>query len=149
MSKFDNAPVYTKDSVTIPGDDKKKQDVIDEWTDNLANRMASSTHFLMLDDGTVIFDSRERRGGHNRQTIEMLNAEGYIVKVFESIASTAKFFGVNSDTIYRVLNGTRQQTLMPGYTIRRRETEKQRREREKLTAKANKKRMKTIKNKKQ
>ena len=37
MSKeFKDVPVYTKDSVKTTNDDKKKQAVIDEWTDELA-----------------------------------------------------------------------------------------------------------------
>lgn len=146
MSKVfgEGVAVYTKDSVNTTNDDKKKQAVIDEWTDKLAQNMAEHTHMVMLDDGTVLFDTRQRRGGHNRQTIELLNAEGYIVKVFDSIADAAKYFGVGTDKILRQVKGVSKTPLVPGCKFRRRETEKERKAREKATEKANKKRIKTI-----
>ena len=148
MSKdFKDVPVYTKDSVINEKDDKKKQAVIDEWTDELATKMAKNTRVVMLDDGTIEFERHAQRGGHNRQTIEMLNDEGYVVRIFESIAETAEYFGVSSETVIRTMDGKRKTPLKPGYTIRRRETDKQRKERERATAKANKKREKNRKNK--
>lgn len=146
--RFDSIPVYTKDSVITTDDDKKKQAMIDEWTDELAIRMADKTDYIMLDDGTVIFDRRKKRGGHNRQTIEMLNSEGYVVRIFQSIAEAAKHFDVGNEAISRVLNGIRKSPFIPGYTLRRRETERERRKREKANIKANKKREKTINKKK-
>jgi hypothetical protein len=144
MSKeFKDVPVYTKDSVKTTNDDKKKQAVIDEWTDELATKMAKNTRVVMLDDGTIEFERHALRGGHNRQTIEMLNDEGYVVRIFESIAETAEYFGVGTETVGRVLRGQRKIPLKPGYTIRRRETDTQRKEREM----ANKKREKNRKNK--
>jgi hypothetical protein len=144
MSKeFKDVPVYTRDSVKTTNDDKKKQAVIDEWTDELATKMAKNTRVVMLDDGTIEFERHALRGGHNRQTIEMLNDEGYVVKIFNSIAETAEYFGVGTETVGRVLRGQRKIPLKPGYTIRRRETDTQRKEREM----ANKKREKNRKNK--
>ena len=144
MSKgFKDVPVYTKDSVINEKDEKKKQAIIDEWTDELACKMASNTDYTILDDGTVIWHKRDRRGGYNRQTIEMLNAEGYVVKIFNSIAEVAKYFSVSTETVIRTLDGKRKTPLKPGYTLRRRETEKERNAREKANAKANKKRIKT------
>lgn len=144
MSKeFKDVPVYTRDSVKTTNDDKKKQAVIDEWTDELATKMAKNTRVVMLDDGTIEFERHALRGGHNRQTIEMLNDEGYVVRIFESIAETAEYFGVGTETVGRVLRGQRKIPLKPGYTIRRRETDTQRKEREM----ANKKREKNRKNK--
>lgn len=145
--KLDDIPVYTKESVITTDDDEKKQAVIDEWTDELATKMAKNTRVVMLDDGTIEFERHALRGGHNRQTIEMLNDEGYVVKIFNSIAETAEYFGVGTETVGRVLRGQRKIPLKPGYTIRRRETDKQRKERERATAKANKKREKSRKNK--
>ena len=149
MSKVfgEGVAVFTKDSVITTDDDAKKQAIVDEWTDKLAKNMAERTHMVMLDDGTVLFDTRQRRGGHNRQTIEMLNDDGYVVKIFNSIAETAEYFGVGNETVGRVLRGQRKIPLKPGYTLRRRETEQQRKERERATAKANKKREKNRKNK--
>jgi nucleoid DNA-binding protein len=129
--------------VKTTNDDKKKQAVIDEWTDELATKMAKNTRVVMLDDGTIEFERHAQRGGHNRQTIEMLNDEGYVVRIFESIAETAEYFGVGTETVGRVLRGQRKIPLKPGYTIRRRETDTQRKEREM----ANKKREKNRKNK--
>ena len=143
MSKgFNDVPVYTKDSVINEKDEKKKQVIIDEWTDELATKMAKNTRVVMLDDGTIEFERHAQRGGHNRQTIEMLNDEGYVVRIFESIAETAEYFGVGNETVGRVLRGQRKIPLKPGYTLRRRETEQQRKERERATANANKKREK-------
>lgn len=145
MSKgFKDVPVYTKDSVTNEKDEKKKQAIIDDWTDELACKMASNTDCTILDDGTVIWHKRDRRGGYNRQTIEMLNEEGYLVKIFNSIAEVSKYFGVSADTAIRTIDGKRKTPIKPGYTLRRRETEKEHKAREKANAKANKKRIKTI-----
>lgn len=142
--KLDDIPVYTKDSVIITENDEKKQAIIDEWTDELACKMASNTDFTILDDGTVVWHKRDRRGGHNRQTIEMLNTEGYLVKVFHSIADIAKYLGVKTQVVSNYINRIRKSVLIPGYILRRRETESERRHREK----ANKTREKTIKKKK-
>ena len=145
MSKeFSDVPVYTRDSVKTTNDDKKKQAVIDEWTDELAIKMAKNTRVVMLDDGTIEFERHAQRGGHNRQTIEMLNEEGYLVKVFHSISEVSKYFSVSTETAIRAIDGKRKTPLKPGYTLRRRETEKERKAREKVNAKANKKRIKTI-----
>jgi hypothetical protein len=145
MSKgFKDVPVYTKDSVTNEKDEKKKQAIIDEWTDELACKMAKNTRIVMNDDGTIEFERHLQRGGHNRQTIEMLNADGYVVKIFNSIAEVAKYFSVSEETAIRTIDGKRKTPLKPGYTLRRRETEKERKAREKVNAKANKKRIKTI-----
>jgi hypothetical protein len=141
---FDDVPVYTRESVFTTGDDEKKQSIIDEWTDELACKMASNTDYTILDDGTVIWHKRDRRGGSNRQTIEMLNADGYVVKIFNSIAEVAKYFSVSEETAIRTIDGKRKTPLKPGYTLRRRETEKERQAREKANSKANKKRIKTI-----
>ena len=141
---FKDVPVYTKDSVTNEKDEKKKQAIIDEWTDELACKMAKNTRIVMNDDGTIEFERHAQRGGHNRKIIEMLNAEGYVVKIFNSIAEVAKYFSVSTETAIRTIDGKRKTPLKPGYTLRRRETEKERKTREKANAKANKKRIKTI-----
>ena len=142
---FDDVPVYTRESVITTGDDKKKQSVIDAWTDELACKMAEETDCDLLDDGTVIWHRRDRRGGHNRQTIEILNTEGYLVKVFHSIAELAQYMGVKTQVVSNAINGIRKSVLIPGYILRRRETESERRQREKVIKKANKTREKTIK----
>lgn len=144
---FDDVPVYTRESVFITGDDDKKQSIIDEWTDELACKMASNTDYTILEDGTVILHKRDRRGGSNRQTIEILNTEGYLVKVFHSIAELAKYMGVKTQVVSNAVNGIRKSVLIPGYILRRRETTSERRQREKAITKANKTRMKTIKKK--
>ena len=144
---FDDVPVYTRESVITTGDDKKKQSVIDEWTDELACKMAEETDCTILDDGTVIWHKRDRRGGHNRQTIEMLNTEGYLVRVFHSIAELAKYMGVKTQVVSNAVNGIRKSVLIPGYILRRRENASERRHREKTLKKANKTREKTIKKK--
>lgn len=128
-------------------DEHKKQEVIDAWTDELACKMASNTDCTILDDGTVIWLKRDRRGGQNRQTIEVLNTEGYLVKVFHSIADVAKYLGVKTQVVSNAVNRIRKSVLIPGYILRRRETESERRQREKTIKKANKTREKTIKKK--
>lgn len=143
-----DAPVFTHDSVITTKDAKKQQAIIDEWTDELAAKMAEKAECIVLDDGNVQFRRKTRQGGHNRQTIEILNDEGYVVRIFHSIAETAMYFGVNTEVITRTLDGKRKSPLAPGVTIRRRETEAERRKREKTAAKANKQRQKTINKKK-
>lgn len=145
--KLDDIPVYTKDSVVITENDEKKQAIIDEWTDELACKMASNTDYTILDDGTVVWHKRDRRGGYNRQTIEILNTEGYLVKVFHSIADAANYLGVKTQVVSNVVNGNRKSVLIPGYILRRRETVSERRQREKTIKKANKTRKQTIKKK--
>lgn len=144
---FEDVPVYTRESVITTDNDEKKQSVIDEWTDELACKMASNTDCDLLDDGTVIWRRRDRRGGYNRQTIEVLNTEGYLVKVFHSIADVSKYLGVKTQVVSNTVNGIRKSVLIPGYILRRRETERERRQREKSLKKANKTRKKTIKKK--
>ena len=145
---FEDVPVYTRESVITTDNDEKKQSVIDEWTDELACKMASNTDCDLLDDGTVIWHRRDRRGGYNRQTIEILNTEGYLVKVFHSIAEIAKYLGVKTQVVSNVVNGIRKSFLIPGYILRRRETASERCQREKTIKKANKTREQTIKKKK-
>ena len=106
--------------------------------------MAKNTRIVMNDDGTIEFERHLQRGGYNRKTIEMLNAEGYVVKIFNSIAEVAKYFSVSEETAIRTIDGKRKTPLKPGCTLRRRETEKERKAREKANSKANKKRIKTI-----
>lgn len=145
---FEDVPVYTRESVITTDNDEKKQSVIDEWTDELACKMASNTDCDLLDDGTVIWRRRDRRGGYNRQTIEILNTEGYLVKVFHSIADVAQYLGVKNQVVSNTVNGIRKSVLIPGCILRRRETESERRQREKTIKKANKTREKTNKKKK-
>jgi len=147
IKSIDDVPVYTRESVITTDNDEKKQSVVDEWTDELACKMAEETDCDLLDDGTVILHKRDRRGGHNRQTIEMLNTEGYLVKVFHSIADVAQYLGVKTQVVSNAVNGIRKSVLIPGYILRRRETERERRQREKTIKKANKTRKKTIKKK--
>lgn len=143
-----DAPVFTHDSVITTKDAKKQQAIIDEWTDELAAKMAEKAECIVLDDGNVQFRRKTLQGGHNRQTIEMMNGEGYVVRIFHSIAETAMFFGVNTEIITRTLDGKRKLPLAPGFTIRRRETDAERRKREKAVVKANKQRQNTINKKK-
>jgi nucleoid DNA-binding protein len=147
MGRFGDIPVYTKSSVLTTKDEHKQQEIIDAWTDELAVKMADKTDCDLLDDGTVIWHKRDRRGGSNRQTIEMLNTEGYLVKVFHSIAELAKYMGVKTQVVSNAVNGIRKSVLIPGYILRRRETASERRQREKSITKANKTREKTIKKK--
>ena len=133
----EDVPVYTVDSVITTDDNKKKQDIIDKWTDELAVKMAEKTDYDLLDDGTVRFKRKSRRGGHNRQTIEVLNDEGYVVRVFESLADTAMYFGVYPEKIARLLNGVTKTPVAPGFYVRRRETESERKKRERLKNKLN------------
>ena len=142
----ENVPVYTVDSVTTNDDDKKKQDIIDKWTDELATKMAEKTDYDLLDDGTVRFKRKSSRGGHNRQTIEVLNDEGYVVRVFESLADAAMYFGVYPEKISRLLNGLTKMPVVPGLYVRRRETESEKLKRESLNRKMNLTRIKNKRN---
>lgn len=121
MKEFQKAPVYTKDSVSYIKDDKKKQEVIDDMTSHLADRMAviTSDRALVNEFGLDI-DLEEHRSGHNRMTVEMLNGDGYLVHVFHSIIDAAKFFGTSIDTINRICRGARKFSFGDG-TLRYRE----------------------------
>ena len=141
----ENVPVYTVDSVTTKDDDKKKQDIIDKWTDELATKMAekpTTTCWTMA----RYAPSKSSRGGHNRQTIEVLNDEGYVGRVFNSLADTAMYFGVYPEKIARLLNGTTKMPVAPGFYVRRRETESERKKRESLKIKLNLTRIKNKRN---
>ena len=142
----ENVPIYTVDSVTTKDDDKKKQVIIDKWTDELATKMAEKTDYDLLDDGTVRFKRKSSRGGHNRQAIEVLNDEGYVVRVFESLADAAMYFGVYPEKISRLLNGVTKMPVVPGLYVRRRETESERMKRESLKIKLNLTRIKNKRN---
>jgi hypothetical protein len=142
---FDKIPVYTRDSVKLPGDDRKKQSVIDEWTDLLACRMADKVRMVTDDNGDVEFERIDRRGGHNRQTIEMLNADGEVARVFTSMEEAGEYFGVNHRTIQYYVDG--RKPVIPSYTLRRRETNMEKKKRLKAAQKAFNKRLKTIKKK--
>lgn len=142
----EDAPVYTVDSVITTDDDKKNQVIIDKWTDELACKMAEKTDYDLLDDGTVRFKRKSRRGGHNRQTIEVMNDEGYVVRVFNSLADAAMYFGVYPEKIARLLNGTTKTPVAPGFYVRRRETESERLKRERLNRKMNLTRIKNKRN---
>lgn len=142
---FDKIPVYTRDSVKMPGDDRKKQSIIDEWTDLLACRMARNVRMVTGDDGDVKFERIERRGGHNRQTIEMLNDGGEVARVFTSMEEAGEYFGLDYRTVQYYVDV--RKPIIPGYTLRRRETEMEKKKRLKAAQKAFKKRLKTIKKK--
>ena len=121
MKEFQKAPVYTKDSVSYIKDDKKKQEVIDDMTSHLADRMVMiTTDRALVNEFGLDIDLVEHRGGHNRRTVEMLNGDGYLVHVFHSIIDAAKFFGTSIDTINRICRGARKFTFGDG-TLRYRE----------------------------
>lgn len=142
--RFKKVPVYTKDLISFNYDDRKKQDIIDKWTDALATKMASKTRVAVKDNGSVVIDCYSpHNGGHNRQTIEMLNDYGYVVKIFLSVAEAGKYLHIQATEVSRYLNGKRKKPLKPGYFLRRRETKEQRTAREKAAAIAIKKKNKT------
>lgn len=121
MKEFQKAPVYTKDSVSYIKDDKKKQEVIDDITSHLADRMVMfTTDRALVNEFGLDIALEEHRGGHNRMTVEMLNNDGYLVHVFHSITDAAKFFGTSVDTINRICRGVRKFPFGDG-TLRYRE----------------------------
>ena len=121
MKEFQKAPVYTKDSVSYIKDDKKKQEVIDDMTSHLADKMVKiTTDRALVNEFGLEIDLVEHRGGHNRRTVEMLNGDGYLVHVFHSIIDAAKFFGTSIDTINRICRGARKFSFGDG-TLRYRE----------------------------
>lgn len=121
MKEFQKVPVYTKDSVSYIKGDKKKQEVIDDMTSHLADRMAKVTSDrALVNEFGIDIAYEEHRGGHNRMTVEMLNCDGYLVHVFHSIMEAAKFFGTSVDTINRICRGVRRFSFGDG-TLRYRE----------------------------
>ena len=132
---FKKVPVYTRDSVFIKGDDHKKQEVIDEWTDKLATKMAEmSSDKAIIDEFGIQIERRERRGGHNRKTVEMLNEEGYVTRVFHSVVDASQFFGTSDETIIRICRG-KKSGMLTGVILRYRESDKERKARKKSEAK--------------
>ena len=117
MSKrFDDVHVYTTDSVTGP--DAKKQELIDEWTDALAKKMARETTFNALEDEFGIkIRNQERRGGHNRKTVEVLNTEGYLTAVYYSVKEASEALHINGTTLIYHIDG-RTRGLVHGQAVR-------------------------------
>ena len=114
--KFDEVRVYTTDSVTGP--DAKKQALIDEWTDALATKMARETTFNALEDEFDIkIRYQERRGGHNRKTVEVLNTEGYLTAVYYSVKEASEALHINGTTLIYHIDG-RTRGLVHGQAVR-------------------------------
>lgn len=114
--KFDEVRVYTTDSVMYPA--KNKQAIIDEWTDALATKMASETTYNALEDEFGIkIEHQERRGGHNRKTVEVLNIDGYLTAVYSSMKEASEGLHANSTTILYHING-RTRGLVHGQAVR-------------------------------
>ena len=114
--KFDEVCVYTTDSVMIPV--KNKQAIIDDWTDALATKMASETSFNALEDEFGIkIQHQERRGGHNKKTVEVLNIDGYLTAVYSSMKEASEGLHANSTTILYHING-RTRGLVHGQAVR-------------------------------
>lgn len=106
MKEFQKVPVYTKESVSYIKGDKKKQEVIDDMTSHLADRMVKITSDrVLVNEFGLDIALEEHRGGHNRRTVEMLNGDGYLVHVFHSLTDAAKFFGTSVDMIMRICRG--------------------------------------------
>ena len=114
--KFDEVRVYTTDSVVIPA--KNKQAIIDDWTDALATKMASETTYNALEDEFGIkIQHQERRGGHNKKTVEVLNTDGYLTAVYSSMKEASEGLHANSTTILYHING-RTRGLLHGHAVR-------------------------------
>jgi hypothetical protein len=142
----EEVPVYLLSSVVSTDDEVAKQAIIDNWTDMLACKMARKSRVIVDADGNLRVEKYSARGGgHNRQIIEMLNDDGYIVKVFRSIKEASKYLGVSEEVINRTLKGERKIPIKPGHSIRRRETASERRKRERTTERAKKIRAKNKK----
>ena len=118
-----NAPVYTKDLVITTKDDKKKQAIIDQWTDELAQNMARRSNVSVDEDGEIHVERYSKRGGgHNALQIELLNMDGYLVRIFNSIVETAEYLGIHANEVSRALKKIRKSLLVPGYAVRLRDT---------------------------
>ena len=114
--KFDEVRVYTTDSVMIHA--KNKQSIIDDWTDALATRMASETTYNALEDEFGIrIQHQERRGGHNKKTVEVLNTDGYLTAVYYSVKEASKGLHINSTTLLYHIDG-RTRGLVHGQAVR-------------------------------
>lgn len=114
--KFDDVRVYTTDSVLGP--ETMRQSMIDKWTDALATRMASETTYNALEDEFGIrIQHQERRGGHNRKTVEVLNTEGYLTAVYYSVKEASKELHINSTTLLYHIDG-RTRGLLHGQAVR-------------------------------
>ena len=133
---FKKIPVYTRDSVAFIKDEKKKQETIDSWTDRLATKMAEmSSDKAIIDEFGIQINRMERRGGHNRKTVEVLNVDGYLTKVFHSVAEAGVFFDRSGEYISRIINDNKKNAIGCGFILRYRETDKERMARKKAYAK--------------
>jgi hypothetical protein len=114
--KFDDVRVYTTDSVLGP--ETMRQSMIDKWTDALATRMASDTTYNVLEDEFGIkIAHQERRGGHNRKTVEVLNIDGYLVAVYYSIKEASEALHISGTTLQYHIEG-RTRGLVNGQAVR-------------------------------
>ncbi len=114
--KFDEVRVYTADSVAGP--DTIKQALIDKWTDALATKMASETTYNALEDEFGIkIQRQERRGGHNKKTVEVLNIDGYLTAVYSSMKEASEGLHANSTTLLYHIDG-RTRGLVHGHAVR-------------------------------
>lgn len=59
----------------------------------------------------------EHRGGHNKRSVALVNLEGCLVRVFESLAEASNVLGYSQPTLSDTLRGKRKQMLTPGMTI--------------------------------
>ena len=92
--KLKNVEVFTVDAVDEGLSDREKQMRIDQMTDELACRLAAVTRVVVSDDGVEISYYSKRNGGHNRVVLEMLNALGEVVRIFNSYREAGEYFGV-------------------------------------------------------
>ena len=117
MSKrFDEVRVYTTDSVAGP--DTIKQALIDKWTDDLATKMARETTYNALEDEFGIkIQNQERRGGHNKKTVEVLNIDGYLTAVYYSAKEASEALHINGTTLLYHIDG-RTRGLVHGQAVR-------------------------------
>lgn len=113
-------------------DVKQQQQIIDSRTDRIAQMLAlyptTNTRrlakmFGMSYEHTVKIAREagvkkvERRGGHNRQRIEFVNLDGYVVKIFNSISELAAYLGFKEWSVqYRLKKGKTQ--FLPGIIAR-------------------------------
>lgn len=124
--------IFNELDITVKLDPKKRQQLIDNRTDKIAKMLAlyptTPTKTLVNMFGFAyetikqIADHAgvkkiERRGGHNRKKVELINIEGYIIKVYDSLADFARYNNMKEHTLQNKLShgGGR---LQPGIFMR-------------------------------
>ena len=69
------------------------------------------------DEFGIKIRNQERRGGHNRKTVEVLNTEGYLTAVYYSVKEASEALHISGTTLLYHIDG-RSHGLVNGQAVR-------------------------------